>query len=151
MDARSQYREHDVQTNVSPIRLVIALYEQAIADVRRALAAMESGNIELRTQEISHALLVIGHLQSTLDLEAGGDVGGNLDRFYSVLRAGLMEAQLRQDPELLQRQLELLLSVREAWLSLDAQGLQHDSGTTPVPEDYEEDNSTVASSGHWSA
>jgi len=80
MDARSSYRESNVR-GASPVRLVIALYEQAIEDLRRAVIALEKGAIEVRTREINHALLVIAQLQSSLNMERGGEVARNLACF----------------------------------------------------------------------
>ena len=61
------------------------LYEQAVQDLQRAMVAMREGDIERRTKELDHALLVIGQLQATLDLVRGGEVARNLDRFYGVV------------------------------------------------------------------
>jgi flagellar protein FliS len=118
MDARTSYRETAAR-GASPIRLVICLYEQAIEDLRRAVLALENGDIEARTRHINHALLVISHLQGTLDMERGGDVARNLVRFYSVVRAGLLEAQHKQSARILEQQTSQLTTVREAWLEVE--------------------------------
>jgi flagellar protein FliS len=118
MDARSSYRETAVR-GASPMRLVICLYEQAIEDLRRALLALEKGDIEDRTRHINHALLVISHLQGTLDMERGGEVARNLARFYTVVRAGLLEAQLKQSAKILEQQTSQLATVHEAWLEVE--------------------------------
>ena len=98
----------------NPVRLVILLYAQAIEDLRRALAAHARGDIESRTKEINHAILVIGYLQATLDQEQGS-VAANLDRFYNQVRAGLVEAQCQQSGAGLERQISHLMLLREAW------------------------------------
>ena len=105
--------------SASPMRLVICLYEQAIEDLRRALLALEKGDIEDRTRHINHALLVISHLQGTLDMERGGEVARNLARFYTVVRAGLLEAQLKQSAKILEQQTSQLATVHEAWLEVE--------------------------------
>ena len=98
MDAKTSYREAAVR-GASPVRLVICLYEQAIEDLRRAVIAQEKGDIELATRGINHALTVIAQLHGSLDMEHGGDVARNLARFYSLVRAGLTEAQVKQSTE----------------------------------------------------
>jgi flagellar protein FliS len=80
---------------------------------------MKQGDIELRTKEINHALLVIGHLQGTLDRERGGQVSRNLDRFYCSVRGRLIEAHVRISKEILDEQISNLLSMREAWVEVD--------------------------------
>ena len=118
MNPRFSYREAAVQ-GASPVRLVVLLYEQAIEDLRRALAAHVRRDIEVRTREIKHALLVISHLQSSLDKDRGGKVAVNLERFYNLLRAGLLEAQCQQSTASLEKHLSLLIQVREAWCDVE--------------------------------
>jgi len=117
-DARSSYREAAVR-GASPVRLVICLYEQAIEDLRLAMIAQEKGDIESRTRGINHALTVIAHLQGSLDLERGGEVAKNLARFYSVIRAGLSEAQAIQSIRILEQQISQLAIVLEGWLEAE--------------------------------
>lgn len=112
------YREAAV-VGANPVRLVILLYEQAIEDLRQALAAQTAGDIEARTRQINHAILVLGHLEATLDKEQGGRVAENLQKFYQQVRAGLVEAQLRQSPALLEKQISLLMDVRDTWLEVE--------------------------------
>jgi len=118
LDARSSYREAAVR-GASPVRLVICLYEQAIEDLRQAVIALEKADIELRTRKINHAITVVGQLQGSLDKERGGEVAGNLDRFYNVIRAGLIEAQLKQSARILEQQISQLVLVYEAWLEVE--------------------------------
>jgi flagellar protein FliS len=118
MDARLSYQEAAVR-GASPLRLVVLLYEQALVDLRHALEALERGDIETRTRAINHAILVIGHLQTSLDMGQGGEVARNLESFYGIVRNGLMEAQCRQSKPILQQQISLLTLVQEAWLEVE--------------------------------
>jgi len=115
---RLSYGEAAV-AGATPLRLVILLYEQAIADLQRALSAQQNGDIEGRTRHTNHAILVIGHLQGSLDREQGGEVARNLDRFYDQMRAGLMEALTRQSASLLERRIADFLLVHEAWCAVE--------------------------------
>jgi len=110
------------------VRLVICLYEQAIEDLRRAVIAQEKGDIEARTRGINHALLVISHLQGSLDMERGGEVAANLARFYNVVRAGLAEAHVKQSIRMLEQQISQLATVHEAWLEVER------ATTAPLPQ-----------------
>src|SRR5579863_2325671 len=82
---RMAYREADVR-GATAVRLVVLLYDQLIQDLTRAAQAIELNHIELRTNSINHAILVIGYLQSPLDFEKGGKVARDLDHFYNTLR-----------------------------------------------------------------
>lgn len=118
MNPKLSYREASVR-GASPVRLVVLLYDQAIEDLRRALTAQNQGDIERRTHEVDHAILVIGHLQATLDKEQGGEVARNLDRFYERLRHGLIEAQCQQSAAALEQRISDLMIVRDAWVQID--------------------------------
>jgi flagellar secretion chaperone FliS len=118
MDARLSYREAAAR-GATPIKLVVLLYEQALDDLRYAIAALERGEIEARTRKINHAIVVIGQLQASLDLEQGGQVARNLERFYEVVRKGLVAAQFQQSARALQEQVSHLLLVHEAWLEVE--------------------------------
>jgi flagellar protein FliS len=118
MDARLSYREAAVR-GATPVRLVVLLYEQALDDLRYAIAALEKGEIEARTRKINHAIVVIGQLQASLDLEQGGQVARNLERFYQVVRKGLVAAQFQQSARALQEQVSHLLLVHKAWLEVE--------------------------------
>lgn len=101
------------------MRLVICLYEQTIDDLRQAVLALENGQIELRTRKINHAITVIGQLQGSLDMEHGGEVARNLESFYTVVRAGVCEAHLKQSVQILEREIAQLVMVYEAWLEVE--------------------------------
>jgi len=118
MDARFSYREAAVR-GASREKLVVLLYEQMIEDLRRAVSALERRDVEERTREINHAILVLAHLENSLDKERGGVVARNLERFYEIVRQGLVEAQCQQSGEGIKEQIELLMLVRDAWLEVD--------------------------------
>jgi flagellar protein FliS len=116
--ANLSYRTSSSRTS-SGVGLVILLYEQLVQDLRRAAAAIDGIDIEARTFELGHALEVVGNLQARLDMQAGGRVAQNLDRFYAALQAGILEAQTAVSKPLLMRLIENVLSVREAWLDVE--------------------------------
>jgi len=138
MNAQLSYREMAVR-GASPVRLVVLLYEQLIEDLRRALAAFGQGDIEARTRAINHALLVLGYLESSLDKAQGGQVALNLERFYSQVRRGLVEAQIRQSANLLEQQISHLMLLHEAWCEVErsaaAQPGAAPSSTQPPADD----------------
>jgi len=134
--------------NASQVGLVIIVMDLLVADLRRVIEAMSRGEIEKRTAELNHAFLALQQLEGSLDLEHGGEAAKNFSRFYSAVRAKLLEAHIKVDPELFQRQIDLILDVRAAWEQVDrpaAQQLTNSAQTMPVYDERE-----VVSSG-WSA
>jgi len=118
MDPGLCYREA-AAAGAKPVRLVVLLYEQAIEDLRRARAALQRGDVEQRTHHINHAILVLGHLEASLDKAQGGSVAAHLERFYAQVRLGLTQAQFHQSPSALEQQIADLVAVREAWDQLE--------------------------------
>ena|SRR5579884_98607 len=106
---------------LSPIGLVIRLYENIVSDLGRAVSALREGDIERRTRQLEHALLLIAHLQSALDMEKGGDPARMLNKFYSLQRSRILEAQIRQSGEILENVSRDFLSIREAWAQVELQ------------------------------
>lgn len=116
--ARAAYNEVAVR-GATPVGLVVLLYEQAIQDLQRAIAAIRDNNVEQRTREMNHALMVIGHLQGTLDLKNGGQIAANLHEFYERFKKNIMTAQAQVSPDIIRKQITDLLELREAWVEVD--------------------------------
>ena len=117
----------------SPVRLVVLLYEQTIEDIRRALAALEVGDVEGRTRNLNHAMLAIGYLEATLDWDRGGEVAQNLQRFYGQIRSSLVQAQCRQSAAVLEQQIAFLMQVREAWSQVEPMEQSPDAPPQSAP------------------
>lgn len=108
------YRQIGSQ-GADPLEMVVLLYDVLLDDLRRAIEALRAHDIEKRTAEIQHALRVLEQLQGSLDLDRGGDPAHNLDQLYAAVRGKLIEAHWKASEDLLQRQLNLLMPVRDAW------------------------------------
>jgi flagellar secretion chaperone FliS len=128
-DAKLAYRENAVR-GATPIELVVILFDAAISDMRRALSAIQTSDIEERADAVRHAMLVLQQLQGTLDFEQGGDVARQFEQFYNLIRAKLLESQLRNSPELMQQQIGFMSDVRNCWV--DAEKQLHPSPTAPA-------------------
>jgi flagellar secretion chaperone FliS len=147
MDPALTYRQSQGQ-NASPVRLVVLLYEQLIKDLQRALQALEQSHVEERCRAIDHALMVAAELQARLDMEHGGEVARNLERFYEVFRASLLEAQIKRSKAIFQDQIANLLSLREAWLEVEHTTEPVVSPPAPFSPNGEPPSST-SPSGDW--
>ncbi|HUM07097.1 MAG TPA: flagellar export chaperone FliS [Terriglobales bacterium] len=120
MDAIRAYRESELVAD-NPVHLVVLLYDQLLRDLQRAIDAVAKGDITARIRELDHALLVIGQLQGTINLAGGGEVARTLDSFYSVVRHNLLLAASGASLDLLEKQRQQILAVREAWLEVECQ------------------------------
>jgi flagellar protein FliS len=112
------YQEAAVR-NANAVELVVMLYDILAKDLQRAIASMEAGDIEARTRHVKHGLLVLQQLEGTLDMEQGGQLASSMSRFYHMMRSQMMKAQIEQDASILGELVQLLLSVREAWVQIN--------------------------------
>jgi len=117
-DTAYAYRQSMTRT-ASPLGLVIMLYDTAINSLRRAAYSMSLGDIESRTHELGHVITVLGQLQSTLNMEEGGDVAQQLQSYYSLLRSKVLEAAIKQSETILQHCIRHMCQVREAWQKVE--------------------------------
>ncbi len=105
--------------NASPIGLVIILFDVLIGDLERVIAAIAAHDVEKRSSELKHAFLILQQLEGSLDMKNGGEAAKNFSRFYASIRSKLLEAHIKISPEIVRRQVELLLDVRQAWQQSD--------------------------------
>jgi flagellar secretion chaperone FliS len=105
--------------SASPVGRIVALYDTILRDLRRSIAAIESGKIEARVNAVNHALTVIGELQGVLDYEKGGEAARNLSAFYDVTRSMLVKASVCNSREQCQELLSMFTRVRTAWATIE--------------------------------
>ena len=118
MTTELSYRRSAI-AGASSIGLMIALFDTLAGDLRRASTALRKNDIETRCKELNHAALVLGQLESWIDLKNGGDSAETLTRFYAYLRAKMTEAGATKSASLIETQIEMILHVRSAWQQLD--------------------------------
>jgi flagellar protein FliS len=119
MTTELSYRKSAIG-GASTIGLIIVLFDTLAGDLRRSANAIRNNDIETRCNELNHAALVLGQLESWVDLKNGGDSAQTLSRFYAYLRSKMMEAAGSKSAKLLESQIEMILHVRAAWQQLDA-------------------------------
>jgi flagellar protein FliS len=118
MTTELSYRRSCI-AGASPIGLMIVLLDTLVGDLRRAACALRQNDIEARCKELNHATLVLGQLESWIDLKSGGESAEALSRFYAYLRAKMLEASVNKSAAVLDQQIEMILHVRSAWQQLD--------------------------------
>ena len=121
--------------------IVVLLYDRLAQDIQRAIMAMNINDVQDRTTQINHALLVLQQLQGRLDFAAGGPAAHQLNTFYSHIRGKLLEAQIKASPKILLEQAEAVIKIRECWVEIErserphqATGSVTSTPTAPSPE-----------------
>lgn len=130
-NALSQYKSVSVSTGIedaTPHRLVQMLMEGALDKIAAAKGHMVRNEVADKGRFISWAISIISGLQSSLDMEAGGELSRNLDDLYDYMVRRLGEAGAKNDPAILDEVSSLLLEVKSAWdvipSQLDAENRQ---------------------------
>ena len=133
MTTELTYRRSSI-AGATSIGLMIVLFDTLVGDLRRAASALRKDDIETRCKELNHAALVLGQLESWVDLNNGGEPAKTLSRFYAYLRAKMMEASINKSAAVLDTQIDMILHVRSAWQQLDTSPLpaaEEQAGDTP--------------------
>jgi len=113
-----QYKKVGAQSGVasaSPHRLIQMLLEGALEKINLAKGYMQRGEIALKGNHISWAISIIDGLRMSLDREVGGEIADNLDALYDYMGRRLAEANMTNDPALLEEVSGLLLEIKSAW------------------------------------
>jgi flagellar protein FliS len=113
----STYRRTEVQSR-TPLELVVMLYDGGLASVHQARAAIERGDVATRGVAISRAMAIVNELQSTLNMEAGGDIARQLDDLYSWINGRLLAATTDNNAAALDEVARVLAKLRESWSSI---------------------------------
>lgn len=113
------YAKVGIETGVvaaSPHKLIVMLFDGALAAIATAVQHMKTGNIPGKGQAISKAISIIDSgLRASLDHKVGGEIAVNLDALYEYMSNRLMLANLNNQTEILEEVQRLLQELRSAW------------------------------------
>jgi flagellar secretion chaperone FliS len=136
----NSYRTMEV-VGASSVGLVVMLYDRLMADLQRAIAAMQRQDIETRCAQLKHALLILQQLEAALDHQHGGEAARNLAAFYAYARGRIVEAQFASQPAILQKLIGYFRDVRAAWKQVDPAGRPEvEPKPAPRPAAFSEDD-----------
>jgi flagellar protein FliS len=127
-----QYRKVGVSTKVvdaDPHKLVALLLEGANERIRRAEAFLAQGDQAQKGKVIGEACAIIGHLNGSLDHEAGGEIAGNLSALYDFAVQRLTEGNLNNDVVALQESLSVMGEIESAWNAIPVAQRQRPAAT----------------------
>jgi flagellar protein FliS len=117
------YAKVDIDTGAlaaSPHKLTTMLFDATLLALVMAQHQMKANEIEKKGKSISRALMLIeSGLRSSLDQKSGGAIAENLDALYGYMGVQLLEANLKNRPELLVEVHVLLTDLRACWQAID--------------------------------
>lgn len=109
--AASSYRDHAV-TTASPSRVVVLIFERLTLDMDRAIAAIRAGDHP--HVHLVHAQELLTALIDALDTNAW-EHAPQLAGIYTHVHRSLVTANIQKDEGEIQRCLELITPLKEAW------------------------------------
>ena len=121
MNARlaiKQYQQVSVNSSVmgaSPHRLVQMLMAGALERIALAKASMARNEIAMKGQNIGKAIDIVGGLQGSLNMEAGGEIAENLSNLYDYMAGRLLVANSQNDESILDEVSSLMIELKMGW------------------------------------
>ena len=102
-------------TGASNHHLIVVLYDQAIRFLHQAIHDMRKGNLISQARNIRKAQAIIDELNSVLDMDAGGDIVGNLRAIYNFMIQHLSQADADCDVDLIHEVISQLEELNGSW------------------------------------
>jgi len=118
VSAIKQYQQVSVNSSVmgaSSHRLVQMLMEGALERIAVAKESMARKEIALKGKNIGHAIEIVGGLQGSLNIEAGGEVAENLSSLYDYMVRRLLVANNQNDESILDEVSGLMIEIKMGW------------------------------------
>ena len=116
--AARQYQKLNTRSNIedaSPHRLIQLMMERALAKIGIARGHMEREEVSDKGSNIGDAISIICGLQASLNHKADTKLAENFDALYSYMMRRLLQANLRDDSDILDEVSGLLQELKEAW------------------------------------
>ena len=116
--ARAQYRTVDLSSRIesaNPHGLVAILFDELLKSIDAMTAAMRARDFGQRGTRQARALSILNGLETSLDLEAGGELALSLLAIYREARRALLAAGRDNDPEQLANIRATLAEIASAW------------------------------------
>ena len=103
-----------------PETVVVLVMEELIKSVKsfHKNISIKSGNIINRSKSFSRAISVIYMLQSSLDLDKGGQVAYDLFRLYEFLRLNLIKDLRKGSVDKSFNALSSIIEIKDSWSKL---------------------------------
>lgn len=121
----SAYKRVGVETSVSqasPHQLVNLLFEALLQHVGLARAALRSGAIAAKGEQINKAVRIIDEgLKPALNLAQGGELAANLNGLYGYCVLRLTQANVHNDDAALAEVIKVIEPLAQGWQQIGSQ------------------------------
>jgi len=146
--AFDEYKRNKVITS-SGVELIIQLYDEVMNNIRLAKPILAKSDklsfdeIKTKNKALNKAVNVVTALADSLDMEKGGEISDNLSKLYEFINLRLLNANLNNDPVMLDEATRVLNELREAWIGIASQADQDKQSKTEQHQKHREAESEV--------
>ncbi|MGY3039531.1 flagellar protein FliS [Rhodanobacter sp. TND4EL1] len=116
--AYQQVRSHGGVESADPHGLITLLMDGALERMVKARGHMLRGEVGPKGETISRCIEIVGGLRDSLDPKVEPAMVGRLDSLYEYMSRRLLQANLRNDPGIIDEVSRLLQQVRDSWVQI---------------------------------
>jgi flagellar protein FliS len=98
-----------------PYRLVQLMLDNVLQRIAAARGSLERNEVARKGEQVSKAIAVIGALNGSLNLEAGGEVAANLRTLYDYCCVRLTQANARNDVAGFEEVTRIMRTIKDGW------------------------------------
>jgi flagellar protein FliS len=101
-------------------RLIVLLYDGAIKFLRQAVTNIQGNDFQSKGRNVRKAQDIILELNTTLDMENGGEIASNLRSLYNFMNHHLTQANIKCDSDMIQEVIRILETLNQSWKTITA-------------------------------
>lgn len=114
-----QFMQQSVST-MTPVQLLVALYEKAEQELQKAILYIERKNYEKANASIKRAEDIICMLDGSLKMKY--EISENLAALYDYIKDRLVEANVKKDVEIIKEVLPFITELKETFTEVSKKG-----------------------------
>ncbi|NOX67795.1 MAG: flagellar export chaperone FliS [Gammaproteobacteria bacterium] len=122
--AMQAYKRIGITTEIetaTPHRLIQLMMARVLTKISLARNYMERKAIAEKGAHIGDAISIIDGLQASLNHKPDKRLAGNFDALYDYMKRQLVQANLKNEPSLLDEVAGLMRELKEAWDAIGAE------------------------------
>jgi len=127
MNALHQYQSVNAQTSVVDVdrhRLIQLLFDGALERINMAKSRISANDFEGKNKFINRTIEIIAGLRSFLDMEKGEELSQNLFDLYAYCEHRLLQANMKNDIEMLDEVASHIRTVKEGWVGIRQEAIE---------------------------
>lgn len=116
-NAYSEYKKQSLST-LTPMEIVVKLYEEAEKQMNRAIIHIDEKNYAAANKELQKSQDIVNALRSVLDMKI--PMSKDLDALYDFFNRQLVTANVKKDTKIIKELLPMFDDLRDAFAQVAA-------------------------------